>query len=114
MKIKCGFLVMALAMSLCFTTSCTDDLVDYNVLGSISGMVIDLDTHDPVPYAIVTLNPSGKNTNTDNDGNFDFSGLVEPRYKIIVQKTGYQTNYTDITITSGGNDSVVIPLKKRN
>ena len=53
MRIKTSFLVMAFAMLLCFTSSCTDDLVDYDVYCTISGTVIDLDTHDPVQSATV-------------------------------------------------------------
>lgn len=114
MKNKFGFLVMVFAMLLCFTTSCTDDLVDYEVFGSISGMVIDIDTQNPIPHALVTLSPSGINTYTGNEGNFEFIDLDAHQYSITVQKNGYITNRKTVTIVPGGNRDICITMEKNN
>lgn len=114
MKIRLGSLVLACAMLLCFTTSCEDDLVTYDTFGSISGTVIDLDSGDPIPQAMVTLSPSGMNTYTGNDGHFDFLDLDARQYTVTVQKTGYATNRKTVTILAGGNVDISLTLKKNN
>ena len=112
MKIKFGFLSLVLALSLCFATSCSDDYVDYNVLGAISGTVIDLDTGDPISQATVTLSPSGMNTYTRDNGHFEFVDLDARQYTVTVQKTGYQTNRKTVTIIAGGNVDISLTLQK--
>lgn len=112
MRIKTSFLVMAFAMLLCFTSSCTDDLVDYDVYCTISGTVIDLDTHDPVQSATVTLSPSGYNTYTGDDGRFEFIDLDARQYTVTVQKTGYVTNRKTVTTIAGGNVDISLTLQK--
>ena len=99
-------------MLLCSTTSCSDDLIDYNVLGSISGTVIDVDTHNPVRSATVTLSPSGYNTYTGDDGHFEFIDLDARQYTVTVQKTGYVTNRKTVTTIAGGNVDISLTLQK--
>lgn len=114
MKNRIGLVLMACAMLLCATTSCDDGLVDYEVFGTISGTVIDMESGDPVPQATVTLSPSGMNTYTGNDGHFEFLDLDASQYTVTVQKTGYQTNRKTVTIVAGGNVDVSLTLQKNN
>lgn len=109
---RISLLLFACAMLLCITTSCDDDFVDYNVLGSISGTVIDVDTHDPVQSAIVTLSPSGLNTYTGLDGYFEFLDPNVRQYTVTVQKTGYVTNRKTVTTNAGGNVNISLTLQK--
>lgn len=103
---------MACSVLLCLTTSCDGGLVDYDVYGSISGTVIELDTGDPVPQAMVTLSPGGMNTYTGNDGTFEFVDLDARQYTVTVQKTGYQTNRKTVSTIAGGNVNISLTLKK--
>lgn len=114
MKTKFGFFLMACAMLFCFTTSCTDDMIDYNVLGGISGEVIDLDTGNPIQQATVTLSPTGMNTYTGEDGTFEFVDLDERQYTVTVQKTGYSANRKTVTIVAGRVIPIKLTLKKNN
>lgn len=107
-------LLLACSMLFCIITSCSDDLVDYNVLGSISGTVIDVDTHDPIQSVTVTLSPSGYNTYTGDDGRFEFIDLDARQYTVTVQKTGYVTNRKTVTTIAGGNVDISLTLQKTN
>ena len=113
MKNKFGSLLMACAMLLCFVTSCSDD-IDYNVLGGISGEVIDLDTGNPIQQATVTLSPTGMNTYTGDDGTFEFIDLDERQYTVTVQKTGYSANRKTVTIIAGHVIPIKLTLQKNN
>ena len=112
MKTRIVFALIACVMLLCFTTSCESGLVDYDVYGSISGTVIELDTGEPVQQATVTLSPSGKNTYTGYDGTFNFVDLDARQYTVTVQKTGYITNRKTVTIIAGGNVDISLTLQK--
>lgn len=112
MKIKFGSLFMVCAMLLCLFGSCDDGLVDYDVFGTISGTVIDLDTGDPVQSATVTLSPTGYNTYTGDNGQFEFLDLDARQYTVTVQKTGYMTNRKTVTTIAGGNVNISLTLKK--
>ncbi len=114
MKTKCSFIIMTLAMLLCFTSSCNDDLVDNNVFCTIKGIVIDLDTGVPISQATVTLTPSGYNTYTGSDGYFEFLDLNERQYTLTVQKTGYATNRKTVTTIAGGVLDINLTLRKNN
>ena len=113
MKIKFGSLLMACAMLFCFATSCSDD-IDYNVLGGISGEVIDLDSGNPIPQATVTLSPTGMNTYTGDDGTFEFVDLDERQYIVTVQKTGYRANRKTVNIMAGRVIPIKLTLQKNN
>lgn len=111
MRKKSFCLFAVLAMLLCFMSSC-DDGVDYDLFGNISGTVIDYDTGEPISEALVTATPGGYNTSTGLDGTFviiDFEGSV---CYIRVQKTGYHPNSKDVPVIPGGNQNVVMALKR--
>jgi len=114
MKKRISTILMACAMLFCFTTSCTDDLVDVSTLGTISGTVVDNDSGDLIQNATVTMSPGGLNTYTGSDGSFEFLDLEARQYQITVQKTGYATNRKTVTTIAGGVAKVQIPLKKQN
>ena len=114
MKTKFSLLLMACAMLLCFTTSCSDGLVDYDTFCTISGTVIDLDTGDPIQQATVTISPSGMNTYTGYDGTFEFLDLDARQYTVTVQKTGYITNRKTVTTIAGGTVNVSLTMQKNN
>lgn len=114
MKNRIGSVLMAFATLLSFSISCSDDLEDYNVLGTISGTVVDLDTSDPIQQATVTLSPGGVNTYTGHDGVFEFHDLDARQYTVTVQKSGYVTNRKTVTTIAGGVVDINLTLKKNN
>lgn len=108
-------LVIALLSVLCcgVIQGCTD----YSTLSSISGVVIEEQSKEPIPGVIVEISPSqnGNTVITSTDGRFLFTDL-DPReggYTIQVTKEGYEYNRKRIEVTagkeSGGN---IITMKK--
>ncbi|MCR5191937.1 MAG: carboxypeptidase-like regulatory domain-containing protein [Bacteroidales bacterium] len=92
------------------TTSCTK--TEYDIYSNISGTVIDVDNGEPIAHATVTLSPSGINTYTGSDGQFDFTEIDAQQYTITVQKTGYETNRKTITAPAGETVKVSMTMKK--
>ncbi|RKS53834.1 outer membrane receptor protein involved in Fe transport [Gillisia mitskevichiae] len=76
-----------------------------SVLGQISGMVVDKDLGDPIPYATVLINNAeGKlvsGNSSQDDGSFIIKDIPEGTYTLQVQFIGYKTYSKSIEISSG-------------
>jgi outer membrane receptor protein involved in Fe transport len=76
-----------------------------SVLGQISGMVIDKDIGEPIPYATVLINDSEGELVSGNsslgDGSFIIKDIPEGTYTFQVQFIGYKTYSKSIDINSG-------------
>ena len=83
---------------------------DYEVFAKISGTVTDYQTGVSLANASVTLTPSGKSTQTDASGHYQFNELDAQQYTITVQKAGYQPNRKTVTAVSGETHKVDIQL----
>ena len=77
------------------------------VLGQISGVVMDKDLKEPVPYATVLINNSeGKlvtGDSTQEDGSFTIKNIPAGTYTFQIQFIGYKTYSKQIEIEPGGN-----------
>lgn len=70
--------------------------------GSITGVVTDFSTGEPVKNANVSLRPGGETTLTGSDGTYEFKNLPDGKYSITVSKA----EYTDLI------DDYVIEVKR--
>lgn len=110
MKKILAILVLGIAL-LGLASSCTK--TQYDLFGTISGTVIDVDTGEPVQQATVTLSPTSKNTYTGMDGQFEFTELEAQQYTLTVQKTGYQANRKIVNVTPSEVTIVSLVMKKQ-
>ena len=86
---------------------------DVELPGSIYGVVVDKATGEPIKSAGVTLNPNGATTVTGSDGCFEFTGLAQGGYAVVIAKTDYK-EYTSgmITVETGQTTHVDVQLEK--
>ena len=90
---------MAMFMVCCAMLGCGKEEGDKN--GSITGLVTDFSTGEPVASANVQLRPSGETTLTGTDGMYEFLDVPSGSYFITVSKA----EYTDLV------DDYVIEMK---
>ena len=77
--------------------------------GSIQGRIIDIDTKQEIPGAIITLLETKKTMASNNDGEFTIQGLDPKLYSLRVQAAFYdEVIKTDIRV--GGVQSVKITI----
>lgn len=81
--------------------------------GSIYGVVTNKATGEPIKSAGVTLNPNGATTVTGSDGCFEFTGLAQGGYAVVIAKTDYK-EYTSgmITVETGQTTHLDVQLEK--
>lgn len=84
----------------------------YNIFGSISGVITDAADGNPLENVSVTLIPGANSVLTGSDGRYEFTNLEEGQYTISAQKNGYQANRKNITVVSGESMNASITLAK--
>jgi len=79
---------------------------------SLTGIVSDAATGEPVAYARLTLIPSGKTATTGRNGMFVYNDLSSGKYSIQAVKAGYKTVEVPASVMSGSTvraDIVMTP-----
>ncbi|UII75955.1 TonB-dependent receptor [Flagellimonas sp. HMM57] len=56
---------------------------------SVSGKVLDVDTKEPIPYAVVKVDGTKKYTSTNAEGHFSIDGLCSEKNTLIISCVGY-------------------------
>lgn len=73
----------------------------------VSGVVIDSETHQPLPYATVYLNGTTKGTITDSLGVFEIKNVTFPT-TMVISFVGYKTQVHELSRYPGG---MIVELK---
>lgn len=81
-------------------TTCNIELSLEN--GALSGTVTELDTNKKIIGAVCQLDPGKKQTDTDNNGKYNFDNLPVNNYKLTVICNGYQTQILENITTNTG------------
>ena len=81
-----------------------------NLLGDISGDVVDGETFQPLKETKVKLNPLNDSTNTASDGKFLFTNLEPGQYEIVVSKLAYEKEVKSAEVTGGGTVKLYFAL----
>ena len=73
--------------------------------GIISGVVMDMESGENIPFATVALYEEGNNAPlkgevSDHGGNFSFEGLAFGRYRLVTSFIGYETDSSGIVEVS--------------
>ena len=89
-------------------TGCEVELPE--TMGSIYGIVSDMETGEPIRGASVMLSPGNQTSVTGSDGHYEFANLEAGYYKLQVSANGYNTNSRQITVVAGLQASGDMPL----
>lgn len=78
---------------------------------TLTGVVCDASTGEPIAYALVALSAEGRKdvvTYTDDDGRFTFQSVLAGRYRLQVRYTGLRK---ELTVTLQRDQYLRIPFK---
>lgn len=89
-------------------SACSAPIVD--TFGSISGVVLDEKTNDPLAGVTVSLSPSGHSQVTDKEGTFQFENLEPAEYTLTFTMKGYNGVNRKTTVKAGASSSVHVTL----
>lgn len=90
--------------------SCTEDTVDFEETGAISGTVLDEIEQLPVANAEISTNPSSSTVFTNSDGEFFINNIVVGSYAVQADAPGFDTDFEAVTVTPDNVSSVAFQL----
>lgn len=94
--------------------SCTTS--EDNLFGTLSGIVTDAETKEPLKGGSVSIVPVGDTKVTGSDGAYTFLNLDPTEYTITFKKDGYETDTKRVSVLAGGNskaDMALVPLRPK-
>lgn len=101
-----------LAVLFLFTLGCSEDTLDPEITGTITGVVIDKDTDEPLGGVVIKTNPTTTTTMTASNGTFTISPIAVDDYSIQAEFDGYNTGFEPASITENNISEVIIELSK--
>lgn len=87
--------------------------IEYDMFGTIEGIVQDYDTNLPLENVYVQLSPGSKNCMTTSDGKFTFADLDAMQYTVTLQKNDYETNVMAVKVISSETSHIIMRMKKK-
>ena len=96
---------------LAFFVSC-EPAVSSDHLSTITGMVKDSVSHEPLIDVYIYTSPNSITTHTDGTGNFTLDDIEVQKYSVYAKKDGYSLNHVDITPVAGERVNIDIILTK--
>lgn len=91
-------------------SSCAKEEPD--VWGTISGVVKDAQSNQPIEGVKVTVTATGASQITNSDGQFTFDNLDATEYSLSFEKVGYFTLTQKVTVLAGETATAHVQMKK--
>lgn len=95
-------------------TACEEGTFEPELFGSISGLVRDADTNEPIIGASVTTNPPTNAIVTNDEGRFLLSEIETGTYSITVRKTGYLNASVSVSVRDGQTAEAIMFLQPKD
>jgi len=89
-----------------FTFSFSLLAANESLTSTISGKVIDINSHEPIPYASVALEGSTIGAVTNFDGEFIISNVPQGNYQVVASCIGYKIASKNLELKGGNNVSL--------
>lgn len=83
----------------------------YDASGSVSGLITDDETGDPIPFAYVHLEEINRFTSTDRNGYFRIQNVPSGSYSLVVHRLGYAGKSVTFTVTENRDSELEIQLR---
>ncbi len=99
-------------LGLMFLYSCKEDTIQPVFFGSISGLVLDAETNEPIEDASITTAPPTSSIVTNSKGEFLIEDIKVGSYSISVTKTGYNKKTVSVAVKENQVTEATIFLEK--
>ncbi|MFN3800749.1 carboxypeptidase-like regulatory domain-containing protein [Belliella pelovolcani] len=102
-----------LTICLCASlVSCEEDMFDIDEFGSISGVVVDGETFEPLNGVMISTAPSSTTLLTDSTGTFTFDKVRRGDVILTARKKEYLTSTVNLAVFENENTAVTFFLLK--
>jgi len=100
MKKSLNFIIVLLISTF---TACESDKLEIPTYGTITGVVRDGETYQPIQGALITTTPASISTLTDAQGNFTIQKVKEGDVAVSIKKNEYLINSMTVAIYENEN-----------
>ncbi len=95
-----------------FLWNCSEDKIDFEQFGIITGKIVEANTFEPITNAKVSISPSNTSTFTDENGEYEFLDVAEGDYSVKAEKDLFITGFEPTTVKADQSVHVIIELDK--
>ncbi len=81
-----------------FLAACKEDPIEVDAYGSLEGTLLDEETFEPIPDAIITTVPTTNVFISDEQGRFFIDSLAADNYTIRIKADGYREGLQNVEI----------------
>ncbi|SET03998.1 carboxypeptidase-like regulatory domain-containing protein [Hymenobacter actinosclerus] len=93
-------------------TSCEDTAVEPLLYGKVTGTVRDARNNQPLANVSITSTPATSSVVTDNQGNFELTGVPTGRLTIVATKADYRSVTVAVTVENEASVAVAVVLER--
>ena len=93
---------------------CSEDTIEENGIGSLTGTVVEKDTNDPLSNVKIVTNPASSTVFTDAEGKFNIETIKTGEYSVQAELDGYVDAFEAVTILNEETSTVVFELNEGN
>jgi hypothetical protein len=76
-----------------FTISCSEDTIQDELTGGLTGTVLSSEDNEPLSNVKITTNPSSSTTFTDDNGFFSLLNITVDDYSVMAELEGFDTSF---------------------
>ncbi len=77
---------------------CEEEKLDIDKFGTISGVILNGETYEPLQGVLLATNPASATALTDEKGKFEFPKVIEGDVAITARKNDYLTNSVSVAV----------------
>jgi len=101
-----------LSFLLLFATGCEDEKVGVDRYGSLSGVIVDGETYQPLEGVLVSTNPASSSVLTNSSGEFSFTKILSGDVTVTARKKEFLSNNLLVYVYEGELTQMDIVLLK--
>lgn len=94
-----------------FNVSCSEDTVDFEETGTITGTVISSVSQEPIVNAEISTNPSSSTVFTNENGDFIINDILVDSYAVQAEAPGFVVGFEAVTVTADNISNVAFQLE---
>ncbi len=104
--------ILTYVFSVLFVMGCEEDKLDIEKFGTITGVILDSESYDPLQGVQVATSPASSSALTGDDGAFSFGKVAEGEIAVTANKADYLTNSVSVAVYDDENTDITFYLEK--
>lgn len=106
---SCVLLPLSLML---LVAGCDEETLGPQTRGTLTGVVQDTETNDPIAQANVTTAPPTQSVLTEEDGTFEIEDVSTGNYSIEASKSGYESRAVEVNVQENQTTSATLLLER--